>query len=373
MPAIRKALIVGGGIAGMSAAISLTEAGVAVDLIDRDPEWKVAGAGITITGPTLRAMGQLGILDQVLAQGYAADGLLACDHHGSVLAEIGTQMGALSGIPGAGGITRPVLHAIMGERCRALGFALRLGITVSAIAGTQRKRIIFSDGSEGEYDLVVGADGIFSQMRGLAFPEAPQPHFVGQICWRLTTPRLPGIDRRTYFLGGPSKVGLNPVSQTQMYMFLLEPASEIRRLAPDVARRRLAELMRPYGGAIAQLREALDADAQINVRPLETLLLPAPWHRGNVLLIGDAAHATTPQLASGAGMAIEDGIVLGEEIAAHADLGAALEAFMARRHPRCSLVVAKSLELGRLERAVSDPLQQVRVVEEALALLNHPI
>lgn len=368
MPAIQTALIAGGGIAGMSAAISLARAGVAVTLIDKDPEWRVYGAGITITGPTLRVMKTLGILDDVLAKGWTADGILACDAAGNVVSEIDTSH-ASNGIPGAGGIMRPTLHKMLQEQVGKSGVRVVLGKAVEALQGSEAS---FDDGSVGSYDLIVGADGIFSDMRETVFPEVDAPRYVGQLCWRLMCERHPQIDRRTYFLGGPVKLGMNPVAPDKMYIFLLEPSAEMEIIPDDVLSSRLVGLMQGFGGVVSDVRGAVTPQSSIVVRPLETVFVPGAWHRGNVLLIGDAAHATTPQLASGAGMAMEDGVVLGEVIAASETLPEALKAFMARRLARCSLVVEKSLELGRLERAGTGPVEQIKVVEEALASLNGP-
>lgn len=369
--AIARALVIGGGIAGMSAALSMAEAGIHVDLIDRDPNWRVYGAGITITGPTLRVMGRLGILDQVMAEGWTADGILACDPSGAVVAEISTGDGD-GALPGAGGILRPALHRMLAARVRAQGIAVRLGLGVSAIAPGLPKAVTFSDGTTGRYDLVVGADGIHSTTRDMIFPESGSPRFVGQICWRLMCARHPEITRRTYFLGGPMKVGLNPVAPDQMYMFLLEPADAPLWVDEATQHSRLFALMEGFGGVLADVRAGLSPDSRIVARPLEAIFCPAPWHRDGVLLIGDAAHATTPQLASGAGMAMEDGVVLGEVLAKARTLEQALDAFMARRFDRCALVVETSLALGRLERATASPGEQIRLVQAALDTLNQP-
>lgn len=370
--AISSVLIIGGGIAGMSAALTLAETVERVHLIDSDPEWKVYGAGITITGPTLRVMKRLGILDEAMAQGWTADGILACDQAGDVVANIETGSDALDGLPGAGGIMRPTLHRLLAERIGQTDVEVTLGISVCEIAAGQPKTVTFSDGRTADYDMVVGADGIFSVTREMVFPGTPAPNYVGQVCWRLMSPRHPEIDRRTYFLGGPMKIGMNPVSPDSMYMFLLEPVTQFERVPDDQLHTRLAELMAPYGGIVAAVRDALTPESNIVARPLETVFAPKPWHRDGVVLIGDAAHATTPQLASGAGMAMEDGVVLGECIAEEKTLSDALDAFIARRFDRCSLVVENSLKLGQLERAGSTPLEQIKVVETALEQLNQP-
>ncbi len=337
-------------------------------MIDKDPQWRVYGAGITITGPTLRVMEQLGVLDAVLAEGWTADGILACDAAGNVVSEIDTSH-ASGGIPGAGGIMRPTLHKMLQAQVHKANVKVVLGIAVAQLSGQD---VTFDDGSKGTFDLIVGADGIFSDMRAKVFDEVPAPRYVGQLCWRLMCDRHPQIDRRTYFLGGPVKLGMNPVAPDKMYMFLLEPSAEMEIIPDDVLAGRLSGLMEGFGGAVADVRSAISAESSIVVRPLETIFVPDRWHRGKVLLIGDAAHATTPQLASGAGMAMEDGVVLGEVIATNDTLAEALDAFMARRLSRCSLVVDKSLELGRLERAGTGPVEQIKVVEEALATLNGP-
>jgi 2-polyprenyl-6-methoxyphenol hydroxylase-like FAD-dependent oxidoreductase len=367
----RKALVIGGGIAGMSAAIALREAGLPVDVCDRDSQWRVYGAGITITGPTLRAMGKLGILDAVLKYGYTADGIDICSVNGKLQFHIDTRNAALGSIPSAGGILRPTLHRIMSNRLLGLGPSMMLGVTVETIDWQgDLAHVIFSNGTSAHYDLVVGADGIYSRTRRQMFENAPLPRFAGQMCWRLMIKRHPDIVRRTFFLGGPAKVGLNPVAADQMYMFYLEPQPE--PVFRDVHNQHevLRTLLQSYGGVLREIADNLNAQSNIICRPLETVLAGETWVRGNTVLIGDAAHATTPQLASGAGMAIEDGLSLGEEIARHTDVPTALASFMHRRYARCKLVVDSSLEISRLERECSPPQAQTDVVEKALAALN---
>lgn len=371
MQADRKALVIGGGIAGMSAAIALRQAGLSVDVCDRDPNWKVYGAGITITGPTLRAMGRLGVLDEVLRQGYAADGIDVCSVDGRKLSTIDTRSDALGGIPSAGGILRPTLHSIISTRLLTLEPTMMLGVTVETLENeADHVKIVFSTGKSARYDLVVGADGIYSHTRQQLFPDAPRPRYAGQYCWRLMMPRHLDIMRRTFFLGGPGKVGLNPVSPDSMYMFYVEPQAE--PVWRDESRQHLllTDLLSAYGGVLKDVRDSLSASSQIVCRPLETVFVGENWTLGRVVLIGDAAHATTPQLASGAGMGIEDGLVLGEEIGRSDNVVDGLKAFMTRRYTRCKLVVDSSLEIGRLEREHAPPAAQTAVVEKALATLN---
>ena len=117
----------------------------------------------------------------------------------------------------------------------------------------------------------------------------------------------------------------------------------------------LREQLTEYQGLVADAREHIVDPQQINYRPIESFLLPAPWYKGRVLLIGDAAHASTPHLASGAGMAIEDAVVLSEMLASEAPITQILEGFMSRRYERCRMVVENSLQLVEWEKNPTAP------------------
>jgi 2-polyprenyl-6-methoxyphenol hydroxylase-like FAD-dependent oxidoreductase len=172
----RSILIVGGGIAGMSAAILLARSGARVDLIDLDAQWKVTGAGITITGPTLRAMQTLGILDEVRALGYTGNGIRVCATDGSVIAELATPAPKGTDIEGSGGIMRPVLHRILSQHVLARGTNVTLGVTVESLQQEQNLiRVQLSNGVHASYDLVIGADGLHSRVRKLLLSDAPTP------------------------------------------------------------------------------------------------------------------------------------------------------------------------------------------------------
>lgn len=348
---IAKVLVVGGGVGGMTAAISLQRNGVEVDLIDADPQWRVYGAGISVTGISLRAFQALGVLDQIRDRGFVGSGFRGRTAAGHVVTEVPPVENAKP-IQQGGGILRPVLHDILSSAVRNEKINVRLGVKVETLdqddAGVD---ISFTDGTSGRYDLVVGADGIYSSTREMIFPHAPKPRFTGQGCWRVVAKRPPEVDRTEMYFGGPVKLGINPVSHDEMYMFLLEHVPNNPWFEGEELVTHLRDLMAPFGGAVPAMRESITDPAQINYRPLEWLLLPDPWYKGRVVLIGDAAHATTPHLASGAGIAAEDGLVLAEELARHDDVDAALRAFMARRFDRARLVVENSVRIGEIQMA----------------------
>ena len=174
------------------------------------------------------------------------------------------------------------------------------------------------------------------------------------------------------YFGGPVKIGLNPISKDEMYMFLLEHVPDNPWFEGEELVTHLRDLMAPFAGAVPAIRESITDPAQVNYRPLEWLLLPDPWYKGRVVLIGDAAHATTPHMASGAGLAAEDGLTLAEEIARHDDVATALRAFMDRRFERARLVVENSVRIGEIEMAGGDSAQATRMLGSTMAQLQAP-
>jgi len=369
-----KTLIVGGGIAGMSAAISLQRAGLLVEIAEADPLWRSSGAGLTINAPSLRAFAALGILERVKAEGHCHGGTRFCNADGDLISEPpARQMSA--DIPTGAGILRPVLHKILADETRASsGANVRLGLRVTALAQTSHGvRATFADGTHGDYDVVIGADGLHSTIRTLVFPESPEPLFNGQGCWRAVFPRASDITTGTVFVGLDHRAGLNPVSNEEMYLFLLQSVPDNRRMEEAQWPRLLAAELGEFGGLLARLRETLGKDSRINYRPLENLLLPKPWHRGRVLLIGDAAHATTPHLAYGAGLAVEDGLVLGELARTGIALPEIFDRFMDRRFERCRMVVDGSRHLGELELQCASAAEHRAAFAEVTEYLWQPI
>ncbi len=375
MSAVERVLIVGGGIAGMALAIGLQRASIAAEIAEIDPDWRVYGAGITITGPTLRAFDRLGLLGRIEAEGFCSEAARICDQNGNVILAsrvAGQPLGPR--IPNSGGILRPVLHRILSEATRASGARVRLGMTADGLEQNgDRVAVRFSDGSSESFDLVVGADGIHSRIREMAFPDAPKPAFTGQGCWRAVIARPVEIDRPQVYVGGPVKAGVVPVSRDEMYLFVLQHVPDNPRMPEARWPELLEEQLRGFGGVLGAIRDRLDASARINYRPLEKLLVPPPWSQGRVVLIGDAAHATTPHLASGAGLAVEDALVLCELLVSESAIEAALSRFLQRRYERCRMVVENSAKLGELEMQKSAPQQQAELSRASMLTLAESI
>lgn len=373
--AAQRILIIGGGFSGMAAAIQLRKSGAEVDLVEIDPGWRSYGAGISLGGATLRAFRTLGILDAFLAQGNASDGVKLCLPHGPQVAELPTPRIAGADVPGGGAIMRPVLARILADATRASGTQVFLGTTFTHIQqDAEGVDVTFTDGQRRRYDLVIGADGLYSKVRQTLFPNAPQPAYSGQAVWRAVLPRPPEIDTATMWMGPRIKPGVNPVSKTEMYLFVTEPRPSNDHVDPATFATQLRALLADFPAPTLQaIREQIGEGSQIVFRPLEGLLMPRPWYSGRVVLIGDTVHATTPHLASGACIGIEDALVLAEELDGHAEAAAALAAFEARRWERCRMVVQSSARLGEIEIANGDKEEHARIMRSSLMALAEPI
>lgn len=372
---LSSALIVGGGFSGMSAAIELRKLGIAVDLVEIDDGWRNYGAGISIGGPTLRALRTLGVLERFIEEGYACDGLDILTADGKLLAQIPTPRIAGEDVPGSGAVMRPVLAKILADTTRASGADVRLGCTFTRFEqDADGVDVEFTDGSKRRYDLVVGADGLFSKMRAALLPDAPTPRYSGQGVWRAVLPRPAHIVRTMLWVGDHLKVGLNPVSQDEMYLFVNEDRVLNEYVHPTEFLPRLRALLTAFSAPdICHASAQLNEHSLVVFRPLEGLLVREPWYRGRVVLIGDTVHATTPHLASGAGIGIEDSIVLAEELAGATSVEAGLAAWQARRWERCRMVVENSARLGEIEIAGGDKAEHTRIMHESFAALNEPI
>lgn len=375
MRLVKTALIVGGGIAGMCTAIEMRKRGVAVDLLELDTEWRVAGAGISINGAALRALKTVGVVEEVLEQGAGSDGVNLCTADGRVVGKLPTPRIAGPDIAGAAGILRSVLAGILSRATLKAGVTVKLGATLQTADPQTDGQLLVrsSDGAQGRYDLVVGADGLYSKVRSMFFPESPAPRYTGQGSWRAVVARDAKTSGVSVFMGKATKVGVNPISDDEMYVFCLDHRAANERIPEEQWRDVLTGLLMEFSGPMATIRERIKTSSLVVYRPLESLLLPPPWHHGPIVLVGDAAHATTPHLAAGAALGMEDAIVLVEELDKASSIEAAATAYMKRRFERCRMVVENSLRLGEIEIAGAPSAEHAQIMRDSSIALLAPI
>jgi 2-polyprenyl-6-methoxyphenol hydroxylase-like FAD-dependent oxidoreductase len=358
--AVRHVLVAGAGLAGTAAAIVLAAAGVEVDVIDIKPEISAVGSGITMQGNGLRELRKLGVLDAVLAAGYpfSSLGMRAPDPAGTLLAEFPDGRTGGPDLPGTVGLPRPALARILTDRAVAAGAKLRFGIAAHSLAQDESGvDVAFSDGSTGRYDLVVGADGIRSATRRMIGIDV-EPQSTGMGIFRAFGPRPTSVTRTDLYYGGPAYIaGYCPTSPDTLYAYLVEDAQDRAALSPEQRLDAMRALAAAYHGPWDEIRATLTDPAAVNYTLFEAMVVPAPWNRGRVVLIGDAAHACPPTLAQGGAQALEDAAVLTELLLTSAAVDDALwAAFTARRFDRARTVVEASVQLGQwqLDRVQGD-------------------
>lgn len=365
-------LVIGGGIGGLTAAIALRRKGYRLTVIEKDPDWSVYGVGIIQQGNVIRAMDHLGLFEDYVAAGVAFDKVAVHLPDGRLVAEVPSPRLA-EGYPANLGIGRPALHKVLGERAIAEGADIRLGVTVKAFADDgEGVDVTFSDGRRERYDIVIGADGVYSDTRQRILPDAPRPEFTGQAVWRYNFPRPADLDA-LHVYNGPTGIGLVPISGDLMYMYVTTPEPG----NPFYSKVGLAAAMRTklQGTApqISAMAQEITDDHGVVYRPLETMMLYGAWHCGRIVLLGDAVHATTPHLGQGAGMAVEDGIVLAEELERHDSPKAAFAAYRDRRFERCRYIVESSLAICHGQLGKGPPVDNARATAEMFARVAEPI
>jgi 2-polyprenyl-6-methoxyphenol hydroxylase-like FAD-dependent oxidoreductase len=373
---VRRVLIVGGGIGGLCSAIALRRIGIEVEVVERNPRWDTYGVGIIQPPNAIRALAMLGLAEQCIAAGHPMEGSRSHDRSGAVLSDIDFERPAGMAFPAMNGLARPQLHRILSEATLESGATVRTGVTFTTIEQDEDGvDVEFTDSSRGRYDLLVGADGVHSQVRAQVFGSDPAPELSGQIVWRYNMPRYPGLTRLWMFDGSRGRAGFVPLAEDLMYVLLVErpPDGEPARPAPELLAEVFREHLAEFGGPVAAVRDRITEPGEVVLRAIETIFLPSPWYRGRVLLIGDAAHATSPHVGQGAAQAIEDGVVLADELGTGKSLPAALEGFMARRYERCRIVVEGSLQIGRWEQEGATDVDYAGTVKRVTDAVAAPL
>lgn len=347
----RRATVVGAGIGGLAAAIGLHRAGWDVRVLEKAPVLGEVGAGIALWSNALRALEGLGVAEEIRAHGTMQGEAGFRTHDGRWLSRSSGQELRDELDVSLLMVHRAVLHRALFEALPA--GVVEVGATVTGLRGDAVE--YESDGRTryAEGDVVVGADGIRSAVRAALYPGAVWTRYAGFTAWRGVTDQPYPLQRQSQTWGDGAEFGLARLLDGRVYWFATGDEPEGTRF-PDER----AEVLRRFGGWHAPIGDVVRATAPDAVLRHDIHVLPRPlppFAAGRVALLGDAAHAVTPNLGQGGALALEDAVVLAHELAADSPVVDALHRYDAARRPRAEQVSRASEQAGRLVR-VRNPL-----------------
>lgn len=351
----RTAIVVGGGIGGLATGLALTARGWRVQVLEQAARFGEIGAGLSLWSNGVRALGALGLGEEVRDRALVETEAGIRDTTGRWLSrtdteELGRRYGPL----------------VMMHRADLLDTlrkglpdgALRAGATVTDVRSSDGAPEVRHDGGVVDADLVVGADGIHSVVRSALWEQSPAPRYAGYTAWRLIVD--PGerlaVGGETW--GRGERVGIAPLPDGRTYMFGVANAAEGGR-SPDGE---LAELRRRFGDWHSPIPALLDAAGEDAVMRHDVYDLPPlrTFASGRVALVGDAAHAMTPNMGQGANQALEDAVTLAAVLDDHDTVPEALAAYDRIRRPRAQLIAQRSARIGSVAQWASPPAVLLR-------------
>jgi 2-polyprenyl-6-methoxyphenol hydroxylase-like FAD-dependent oxidoreductase len=289
MHSVENVLIVGAGMCGMSLGVALKRAGISCEIVEIRPTLTEPGTGISLQGPALRALQTVG--DQCISRGFGYSHFKACDAMGNVTGTVDLPRLLGPSYPATIGVLRQSVHEVLACELSKLRVPIRLSTTVNTLTqNDQGVTVEFTNGAAARYDLVVGADGMNSLIRDIAFGPEHRPHYTGQMVWRATVSRPRDVECRHSYFGPTNKSGFNPISDTQMYIYTVQNVSDRPHWNDAELPTILRDLLAEFGGALGRAREEIRTPEQITCRPVFSMILRPPWYCGRIIVIGDAAH-----------------------------------------------------------------------------------
>ncbi|KAF4461701.1 mannitol 1-phosphate dehydrogenase [Fusarium albosuccineum] len=374
MPSASKVAIIGGGIAGLSASVGLARLGVACHVYENgNPK---EGASIGFSGRAAEALEELGLYEPILKAGRAFSSDTGAstmrDSEGKVLSA-GPKRPSWPGMKDTVVIYRPMMIDVMTKAAKDLGVQVINGVTFTDIqTRVDGVTIRFTDGSQADYDLVIGADGIGSATRQAMFPDSPSTQYAGQWSIRWMAPGE-HIDGESWYNSSAGRFGFYSLPGGHIYVASILDIADDERMTDDEARERFTKLLDSCTApAVVELRSRLTEDSTLIARPFRWILVDQPWHRGRVLLVGDAAHATTAHMGMGGGMAVEDAAVLAQCVGNASTWEEVFGRFMERRFERVKTVVEGSLALSKLTQTAAPPAERMAALSKAWEAVSDP-
>jgi 2-polyprenyl-6-methoxyphenol hydroxylase-like FAD-dependent oxidoreductase len=338
MGEVNSVLVVGAGIGGLGAGAALARKGIATEIVEVRPDADVYGVGINQPANSLRALRALGVLDEICDAGFQFDRTDFNDHRGNLIVSVPSKLGG--DVPANNALSRRDLHRILIGAVERAGAAIRYGTIVDSLSEHgEAVHVTLSDGTQCDYDLVVAFDGINSPLRRRLFGAGYDPIYTGYAVWRVTVPRPEHVVHPALFQSDSRKAGYIPLSRESMYLLHVTPEPAHARYDKARFAEMLRERLEEFEGIVGEIRDNLSEHDEIVYSPLSEVMLPVPWFKGRTLVCGDAAHACAPHITQGAAMALEDAVVLADELTREQrSLEEALSAFVDRRFPRAKFV-----------------------------------
>jgi 2-polyprenyl-6-methoxyphenol hydroxylase-like FAD-dependent oxidoreductase len=359
-----KALIIGGGIAGPVTAIFLQKAGIDAEVFEAWPYSTGIGGGLQIAPNGMHVLAEIGLASEMIRRGSIAESFDFYSQSGARLGAVNQNMEARCGQP-AVNMCRATLNEALIDKAWCENVELRFEKRLVAIEDRADRPVIayFADGSSAEGDFVIGADGVHSAVRGHVIPNGPKPFDTGLIGFGGFVPRSviedTPIGQRvltTFGQSGFFGYGFCSSAPTDGVMWWsTQPshgvdAAEFRAMSQDALRRHLRQFHAGWHDPIPGILDA--AENIVITDTLDVATLPT-WSRKRTLLIGDAAHATSPHAGQGASLALEDAMRLGRLMLDRQELGLTFQNFEAERRPRTEKIVALARRNGNSKREFS--------------------
>ncbi|WP_192820675.1 FAD-dependent monooxygenase [Rufibacter sp. LB8] len=350
--------IVGGGIAGLTTAIALQKLGLAPTIFDAAPKFEPVGAGLALAANAIKGFQKLGIAEDVMAKGHALDGFHIFDQHGVLINR--TDSRAMSAKHGLDNfvIHRANLHQVLLSHIPSENLKPNKK-AVNATTTNQGVTLQFQDGTQETFDHVLVADGLNSALRQHLLP-ASVPRYAGYTCWRGIIDN-PGFAAKyaSETWGKLGRVGWTPLADNKIYWFACLNAPEKSKELAAWQPKDLENHFKAYHHPIPALF-AHTQPAQLLWHDIHDLAPINSYAFGNIVLLGDAAHATTPNMGQGACQAVEDAVVFADELGKDFDFNAAGKRFEKRRLARTHWITNQSRTLGKVAQSSNSLLIPVR-------------
>jgi 2-polyprenyl-6-methoxyphenol hydroxylase-like FAD-dependent oxidoreductase len=374
MKQVRRVLVVGGGVGGLAAAADLSRRGVEVVVAEKRSANQALGVGINQPANSLRVLRSLGVLDEILAQGFVYDKLQFFDRDGNHIVDAPSSLGG--DVPANCALSRLALSEALYRCADRAGARIVHDLEVTELNDSgDSVRAVGAGADLGEFDLALAFDGMASATRKQLFGDRIAPAFTGHAVWRVTAPRPGSVTCCQLFHGIDTKAGLIPISDAEMYLFLVSSEPGNPRHDPARFHELLKSRLMEFTGVVADIREGIGPGSDIVYSPLSEALVDGDWHKGRVVVAGDAAHLAAPHLTQGAAMALEDAALLVELLDRDIPVDDSLREFAQRRVPRIKLVQKVSGEILRAEMSVTtetyrQSLEDLRSIPAKLAAVE---